>query len=323
MAVAWADVEAGLLGNPELSTTVRAVAWKQTRLGALVTPGDDLYLGRKSGDTIGFRLMGRIPGLADTPLNEFQKIPMAKPPSYEATAIVYRRGLAVPWTGLREDLDRLDVEAPIMWALRENSARTHNKLIYDALVAGRSFTYVATGAATNVVKTDGTVADNSAAAFSAWHARRVRLVMSKYNVPFADGENYLSVISPTMYTNLFDDVGTNGFVDVKKYADGGAEGIMDGEVGSYMGTRYVVDNNTDILPDAVGTGSAFGTGFFAGLDACREVVVYPMELYANMNLSGDFGQQKAVAWLSLLTYKTVWMYATHGQGAVLHYTSLT
>jgi N4-gp56 family major capsid protein len=210
-----------------------------------------------------------------------------------------------------------------MWALRENSARTHNKLIYDALVAGRLFTYVATGATTNEIKTDGTVASNSSAPYSAWHARRVRLTMSKYNVPFADGENYLAVISPTMYTNLFDDIGVNGFVDVKKYADGGAEGVMDGEIGTYMGTRYVVDNNTDILPDAVGDASAFGTGFFAGLDACREVVVYPMELYANLNLSGDFGQQRAVAWLSLLSYKAIWIYASHGQGAVLHYTSLT
>lgn len=322
MSISWTEIEAGIFGNPKLSNEARVVAFKQTRMYELVTPSEDFYLGRQSGDTIGFRIVGRIAQLADTPLGEFQKIPLTKPPQYEATAVVYRRGIGVPWTGLREDLDRLDIESMVVQSLKENSARTHNKVIYDALVAGRSYTYVATGATTNAILSDGTVGVNSAAPFSAWHARKISLFLQKENMPYADGKAYHSVISPTMYMNMLEDsTAISGFVDIKRYSDGGADGLLEGEVGSYMGVRYMVDN--DAIPDAVGTGSAYGSGFFCGMDACREVPVYPMHLLANMNLGGDFGQQKAIAWLSMLTYKTVWIKASHTQGSVLHYTSLT
>jgi len=108
---------------------------------------------------------------------------------------------------------------------------------------------------------------------------------------------------------------------MKKYAPGGADGLLEGEIGSYMKIRIMEDNHTAVLPDAIGASSLYGSGFVCGFDACREILVYPMELLANTNLGGDFGQQKAIAWLSLLAYKTVWNYTSHGQGAVCHYTS--
>jgi N4-gp56 family major capsid protein len=322
MALSWTEIESGIYGNPKLSMDVRMIAFKQTRMYELVTPSEDFYLGRNSGDTIGFRIVGRISQLADSPLGEFQKIPLTKPPEFESTAVVYRRGIGVPWTGVREDLDRLDVESLVVQSLKENSARTHNKVIYDAAVAGRSYTYVATGAATADIRNDGTVASNAAAPYTAWHARRISLYLQKVNMPYADGKAYHAVVSPTMHMNLLEDSSNvTGFVDIKRYSDGGADGLLEGEVGTYMGVRYIVDN--DVMPDAVGTGQAFGTGFFAGLDALREIPVYPMHLLANMNLGGDFGQQKAVAWLSMISYKSVWVHSAHGQGSLLHYTSLT
>jgi N4-gp56 family major capsid protein len=321
MSISWTELSGGIYVNPELSSQARHVAAYSTRLYDLVTPADDFFLGRKHGDTIGFKLFGRIAGTSETGLGEFQKIPMATMPQYEVTATVARRGIAVPWTGLREDLDRLSVEDAVIHGLKEHSQRTHEKVIYDALVAGRSFTYVALTASTQQVRTDGTVISSANANFSAYHARRVKLTLTQYNTPFADGSNYLAVVSPTMWMNFFDDVGVNGYVDVKKYAGGGADGVMNGEVGSYQGIRFIEDNTTTILPDAIGTGTAYGSGFFVGADAVREIPVYPMQLLANTNLSGDFGQQKAIAWLSLMAYKTVWNYTTHGQGVVLHYTS--
>lgn len=322
MGLAWADIEGGIYGNPELSKQARFQASLMTRFNELVTPADDFYLGKHSGDTIGFRLVGRLTGVGTTALGEYQKVPMVKPPTYDATAVVYRRGVAIPWTGVREDLDRLDVEDTVIHSLKEHSARTHNKLISDALTAGRSFTYVAKTATTNDINDDGTVTDQAAAAFSGWHARRIVKHLTKRNVPFADGKNYHAIISPTMKNDLLDDdKAVTGFVDVKKYAGGGADGILEGEIGTYMSTRFIEDNDSTALPDEIGLNSNYGSGFWCGLDACREVPVYPMTLFANTNLGGDFAQQKAIAWLSMLTYKTVWIHATHGQGSVLHYTS--
>lgn len=321
MALSWAEIESGIYGNPELSLESRFVASKMTRLNELVTPGEDFYLGKQSGDTVGFRLVSGLTVDGTTALGEFQKIPMTKPTTYDATAIVYRRGVAIPWTGVREDLDRLDVEDTSVHALQEHSARTHNKLISDALIAGRSFCYTPTSSSAANFTTNGTPSGTMAANYSAFHARQITKQLLKYNVPHADGEYYHAAISPTMYMNLFDDVGVNGFVDVKKYSPGGADGAMSGEVGTYMQVRYIVDNDSNALADGIGSGSAYGSGIFCGLDACREVVVYPMQLLVNMNLGGDFGQQKAIAWLSFLTYKTVWIYASHTQGVVLHYTT--
>lgn len=322
MSISWAELSGGIYVNPELSSEARHVSAYSTRLYDLVTPAADFFLGRKHGDTIGFKLFGRIAGTSETALGEFQKVPMATMPQYEVTAQVSRRGIAVPWTGLREDLDRITVEDAVIHGLKEHSQRTHEKVIYDALVAGRSGTYVMeAGGATFTKTSDGTVAATAGAKFSAFAARQAKLDLTKKNTPFADGSNYLCVCSPTMWMNFFDDVGVNGYVDVKKYASGGAEGVMNGEVGTYMGIRFIEDNTTSILPDAIGTSSLYGSGFFVGADACREIPVYPMQLLANTNLSGDFGQQKAIAWLSLLTYKTVWNYTSHGQGTVWHYTS--
>lgn len=319
MSMSWSEIESGILGNPELSDEARFIATKMMKLYELVTPATDFALGKKSGDTVGFELVGRIAGTSETPLSEFQKIPMGTLPRYEATGQVYQRGISLPWTQLREDLDRITVEDKVVHALKEHSARTHNKVIYDALVSGRSFTYVATGAATKAFLTTGSVAATAAAAYTAYHARQIRLQMKKYNMPPADGTNYHAVVSPTMYMNLFDDVGVNGWVDVKKYAAGGADGVLNGEVGMYQNTRYIEDN--DALPDAIGTGSAYGSGFFAGYDACREISVYPMQLVYNGNLGGDFGRQKAMAWVSLIGMKVPWIYNSHGQGSLLHYTS--
>lgn len=316
--LSWAEVDATTYGNPELSTKARFISDYEMALFDAVTPGEDFYLGKQSGDSVAFRLYGRISGTGTTPLTEFQKVPMTSIPSYVGSATVYRRGIAVPWTGLREDLDRLDTESSVVWGLRDHSARTHNELIYNELVASRSWCYNATTSSTYGFQ-ETSPAGAAGAAFSLFHARKIALQLSKQNVPFADGKMYHAFISPTMHNNLFDDTGANGFVDVAKYANAGADGILNGEVGKLMNVRYSVDNH--IIPDAIGTGSAFGSGFFLGFDAVREVIVYPMQLLANMNLGGDFGQQKAIAWLSLLAYKVAWIKASHGQGTVVHYTS--
>lgn len=320
MSLSWAEVESGIYGNPELSDELRFQATKKMRCYDLVTPASDFALGKNSGDTIGFKLAGRISGTATTALSEFVPVPMYTIPQYEVSFTVYQYGIAVPWTGLREDLDRLSVEDLTMHALKEHSARTHNALIYNALVAGRSFCYSATGAATFTLTTNGTPSGTAAAGFSLYHARKIRLNLVKYNVPPADGENYHAVCSPTVIDGLLGDGSSanSGYIDVAKYA-GKADGILNGEVGMVQKLRLVEDN--DVMPDAIGSGSAFGSMFVVGFDACREVMVYPMQILINTNLGGDFGRQKAAAWLSLLGYKTPWIYTTHGQGTVLHYTT--
>lgn len=322
MSLFWDDLSGGYFANPELSKQARIVASKQSRFYDVVTPGEDLHLGKNSGDSVAFKMWGRITGTATTALSENQKVPMVTPPEYTATAQVYQRGIAVPWSGLRQDLDRLDVESTVVHLLKEHSSRTHNQLIYDALIANRSFCYVATSATAKSITDNGTPSGTAASNLNGFHARQIALHMNKRNTPYFDGENYVLIGSPTLISGMFEDsTAVTGFVEVKKYTSS-ADGLLNGEVGQYHNLRMVKDN--DVLGgslDAIGSSSLYGSGVVCGLDACREIMVKPMELIAQMNLGGDFGRQNAIAWLSLLGYKTVWNYTSHGQGAVMHITS--
>lgn len=325
MSHSWSDIEGGYYGNPELSEQIRFAASKQMRFNDVIDKASDFAIGKKAGDSVAFTLFGPIATTSTTALNEYQKLPMKKLARYEGTAVVYRYGVAVGWTGLREDLDRLDVQTPIIHALKRNAAETENQLQYEAAIAGRSFCYVALGAGSTPGThynwtTNGTPSGTAATKFTAQHARNVARQMSDVNVPTFDGENYVAVIGTGMYFDIFDDIGTNGFVDVKKYASGGAEGVLEGEFGSYFNTRYVRDNH--IVKNNIGSGTAYGEGFFFGGESIKEALVSPFELKANLNLGAGFGEQKAIAWTMIKGYKGgMWDYTTHGQGTIVHYTS--
>lgn len=321
MPQTWNTIEGTIYGNPELSKSARIIAHKLMTLLDAVDPAGEFNLGKKSGDKVGFRLVGRLSTLATTPLPETDTVPFQKPPIYHGTGQVNRYATAIPWTGVRDDLDRLDTEDTNIVTLRDHSARTHNKLINDVLVAGRSFTYVATGTAgspTNAFLTDATVAATSTRNFQLYDARKLKYYATKYNIPPADGRNYFFYGSPQVEDGLNSDVQDQGWVDVQKYAPSGAEGALQGEIGRIQRMRFAIDN--DVIADDAGSNN-LGSGFLLGEEACREMMVYPSHFRVNLNLGGDFANQQAICWQSLLGYKVVWNYTSHGQGSIIHFTS--
>ena len=319
--LSWGELSGTTFANPELSNQSHQLSALSSSFYEITTPAGDLALGKNHGDSVALKIIGRISGTATSALPENQKVPMVYPPEYTVSTTVLQRGTAIPWTGLRSDLDRLDVESNSIRALRDHSSRTHNALIKNEAASGRSFTYVCTASGTGTFLADGSVAATAGANPNAFHYRDMRRQLEKKNTPPADGKNFLAIISPTAYWSglLGDSTAVTGFVDVAKYGSQ-VDGILAGEVGQFMGFRFMKNDN-DVLEDGIGTGSAFGSGFVFGLDAIREVTVYPMELRACMDLGQDFGRQKAIAWLSLLAFKTVYNYTAHGEGRTLHITS--
>lgn len=313
----WSSIGSTIYGNPKLSSQARMINEKVTRLLELVSPSKEFYIGKKSGDSVGMRVVGRIPGTADSPIVEGDTVPFGDPPEYHITGQVYRYAHAIAWTGEREDLDRLDNQSTYVKALREHNSRTINKLIYDELVSGRSYTYVPTAAATGEFRTDGSfnseVADSP---LSFWHAQNIVKNLIKNNVPFFDGENYLAALSTTAKFNVAMDTQSGGWIDVKKYAASGAEGVLQNEVGTVGQIRCILDN--DVVDDGVGTSSLYGSGFVVGDEGIHEMQVYPMEFRYNDNLGGDFGNLAGVAWQMLLGYKSIWNHTAHGVGGVCH-----
>lgn len=329
MSQNWtADVSGTNYGNPELSKQELTLAYKQMRLVDAVTPAKEYALGKQSGDKVAWRILGRISGVATTALAEYQKVPFAKPPEYHASATVSRYATAIAVTQLRRDLDRIDVDEANIRVLRDHLARTHNRLIWTALKNGRSFSYVPTGSASSpthaFAATSSMPANDAARNPLLFDFRKIARYFETYNVPTADGEGYFCFCSPIFKEGVLSDTGANGFVDVKKYASGGAEGILNGEIGTVHGFRLVMDNdamNQSGVSEGIGSGSVFGTAFFLGADACKEVSVYPPHFRLKTDLSNDFNNQSGVAWQSLLTYAVEKSYASHGEGSILHFAS--
>jgi N4-gp56 family major capsid protein len=322
MSQTWNSIEGSIYGNAELSRQSRLIALKKTKLLDAVDPAGEFRLGRKSGDKVGFRLVGRLANTAHTALAESDTVPFDKPPIYHGTGQVFRYAQAIPWTGTRDDLDRLDVKETNIATLRDHAARTINKIIYDVLVAGRSFTYVATGtdaSPTHAWLDDGTVSASAASNYSLFHARKIKLRANQNNIPPADGDNYFFYGSPRIEDGIFNDTGGNGWVDVAKYDPARVQGVLEGEIGKFSKLRHVIDN--DVIADNIGGSNDLGSGFILGEEAVKEIMVYPVHFRVNMNVGGDFGNLQAIAWQAMLGYKVVWNYTSHGQGSVIHYTS--
>lgn len=313
----WTNVVGTVYQNEELSKKVRVQSDKNTKLSALVSPAEDLFLGKKSGDSVALRLVGRISDSGATALGEFTPVPYSTIPEYYLTATVSRYARAVAWTGSRQDLDRMNEKDKVVERLGEHHSRTVNTLIYNQLVSGRSFCYQPTTATAGTFKDDGTSAGAPAAAMNLWHLQEVSKQLSTRNTPFVDGNNYLSCINPTIKMNILMDTASGGFVDVKKYAPGGVEGVFKNEIGSVCNIRFFEDNSGDLVNG--GASSAFGSGFLVGYDAIREVPVYPMHLRYNGNVGDDFGNQQAICWQMMCTWKSIWNYTAHGQGGILHF----
>lgn len=307
----WSQVQGTVYANEQLSKKLRVISEKATKCAALVQPAEDLNLGKKAGESVALRLMGRISDSGTTALGETTPVPFSRIPEYYLTATVQRYARAVAWTGSMQDLDRMDVKDKTIKALGEHHARTVNAIVYAALVAGRSFAYRPTGATAGTFNTDGTSAGAPGAAMSLWHMQNVSKNLVKNNTPYADGNNYLAVISPTIKFNIIQDTTPGGWTDVKKYAPGGVEGVLKNELGSMSNIRFFEDN--DALVD-----STYGSGFVVGYDAIREVPVYPMHLRFNGNVGDDFGNQQAICWQMLCTWKAIWNFTAHGQGGICH-----
>ena len=321
MPQTWNSIESSIYGNAELSNRARMIAYKKMTLLDAVEPAGEFALGRKSGDTVGFRLVGRLTTLATTALLETQTVPFQTPPVYHGTAVVARYATAIPWTGTRADLDRLDVEDTNIRTLRDHSARTHNSLINTALVNGRSFTYVCTGSTaspTHAWLDDGTVAGTAARNPQLYDLRKLKLRAVQNNIPPADGKSYWLYGSPQVEDGIISQTDDQSWTDIAKYGPSGSEGVLRGEIGMISSIRVAIDN--DVIDDSAGA-TSYGSGFLLGEEAVKEVMVYPSHFRANMNLGGDFGNQQALAWQSMLAYTVIWNYTSHGQGQVVHITS--
>lgn len=158
----------------------------------------------------------------------------------------YQAGRRVELTDLALEGNPLDLASIAAEKLAFNAMGTIDEYAGRKIAAGTNVLYAGTGnaARTDLVGTD--VVDGRL-------LRRAKQTMVGDNIPkFGDG-NYHSIVHPDVVFDIEDDTEIGGWIDASRYS--GSTPLMSGEIGKYMGIRFVESSNARIFAAGAGDGS--------------------------------------------------------------------
>jgi len=301
----------GYLSNNELSKAVRFVSQPTFRFRQFVEVKN--AKGRNRGDKLYFDKLQNV-GTAGTSLTETSTIPETNYTINQGTLTITEYGNAIPWTYKLETLSELDVNSTVITSLRNDLAK-----VLDS-VAGSQFTsaewkYVCTSGTTSVITTNGTFTASATADINAFHVRRIVLYFKTKNIrPYANTGDFVAIVSPEASYGIQADTASGGWITVSQYTVEYAQNIFNGEIGKFLGVRFVEETN--FLSNTVGNSSAYGEAIFFGADAVAEGVAVPEEIRAKIPL--DYGRDKGLAWYGLLGYQRIWSQSVDSEDHIIH-----
>mgnify|MGYP001060559294 CR=1 FL=1 len=160
--------------------------------------------------------------------------------------------------------------------------------------------YICASATSGTLTTNGTFAGTSTGNLNLYHLRQLRNQLKKWNVkPFDDG-SYACIASVAAIDGIQSDTSTGAWIDANRYA--GSKRLFTGEVGQLMGVRFIED--TAVMSNAVGNGSAYGEAVIFGRDTVMEGVALAEQI--RVDTPKDFGRDRGVCWYWLGGFKLVW-----------------
>jgi len=253
--------------------------------------------GRNKGSVVEIEKYQKLTTATST-ISELQSLPMQKP-------TVNEYGNGVSYTKKSQTLAEYSVDETLKKILAMNVAESMDK------VAGTEFQnadvfYTPTSATAGTLDKDGTVSTNAGASIGAAHIRDIIRNLKTDNVPKWDGNSYLAVLSAFAMAKLFEDTQTGGIIDLHKYDR--PENLINGEIGSYFGMRFVEENN--VLSNTIGGSAHNGEGIVLGFEPVVEALVEPE---ATMVESWDFDRFTGIAWNALTGFKKVWTNSTDSE----------
>jgi N4-gp56 family major capsid protein len=205
--------------------------------------GKKAVLPRHHGNTISWRkfLKFKIPtaplteGVTPEPLNKMQPV--------EFNAKLKQYGDYIEITDLLdfEGIDPILTEASE--AFGEQIAETKDALIRKVLLEGINVYFGGKKTSRDALTAKDTLTLDD--------LNRMKTIMRKYNVKPVENGKYLLLVSPEVQYDLIALTNeTNSFIDIAKYAK--TESILDGEVGTILGFKIIVDNFTSSVENASG-----------------------------------------------------------------------
>ncbi len=304
--------QGGYFSQPFLSDRLRTVAQPIFRLRQFCEPRE--AVGRNRGDKFLFDKIKNVQTQGG-PLAETSPIPATVFTVNQGQVTMTEYGNSVTYTGKLDELSQFGLPSLVEEALRNDMVKTLEAAA-GAEFTGTEYTAVCTGTGVTFT-TNGTPGATAASNLTGAHVRQIVDWMKIRNVPRWDGLNYICVTSVVARSGLFSDTAAGGWVDVSKYTPEYASNVVNGEVGTYYGTRFIEE--TGFLSNSIGTGGQYGQALFFGGDSVYEAVAVPEEI--RIKVSTDYGRDLGIAWYAILGFKRVWDYAADGEQHIVFVTS--
>ena len=260
--------------------------------------------GRNKGSVVEIEKYQKLAKATGT-ISELQSLPMQKPNVGFVQATIAEYGNGVSYTKKSQTLAEYSVDETLKKILAMNVAESMDQ------VAGTEFQnadvfYTPTSTSAGTLDKDGTVSTSAGASITAAHIRDLIRNLKTDNVPKWDGNSYLAILSAFAMAKLFEDTATGGIVDLHKYDQ--PENLINGEIGSYFGMRFVEENN--VLSNTIGGSAHNGEGIICGFEPVVEALVEPESTMAE---SWDFNRFTGIAWNALTGFKKVWTNSTDSE----------
>lgn len=197
----------------------------------------------------------------------------------------------MPWTGKLEVLSQEGVRNLVVKALKNDQVKVLDSAV-EAQMDACKLRYVSSTTTSGNWTTNGTATQTATTNMNAYHWKTMVDYLLAANVPPADGENYMAILTVTAARGIHDDL-----EDVWKYT----KYPVNGEIGSYYKCRAVRETNS--MDNAIGASNITGEGYFFGDDAVMEAVALPEEIRYEEE---DFGRSKRLAWYAILGFQIIW-----------------
>ena len=191
------DSQGGFLTTPELSRKIREAAQPMCRFRQFVRPEEDF--GRNMGDELDFTKVSDVatPGRK---VSELETVPTSQITVFKDKVTADEYSLAIDYTWKLEILAKLDINSPVISALKNDMAKVLDKAA-SLEFRDTDLVYVPYGTNSNkqyVLYTNATVTpitQVSTRGMSIWDVKNlIDLMKSTYKMPKFDGTNYMSSV---------------------------------------------------------------------------------------------------------------------------------
>lgn len=260
--------------------------------------------GKGRGQSVLFDRVSNISTAGGT-LVETATIPRHNIVIGQGTMTVTEWGNAIGNTLKLNLLSEFSVDNATHRALRNDMVKVlDNAVATQFLDTVAKYVCLTSTSGTLTTATTGTAGGTAVSNLNRFHVRAITDQLDKWNVERFDDGDFVCISSINAISGIKDETTAGGWIDASRYA--GSKRLWKGEVGEYLGVRFVQENHC--LSNAIGTGGVYGEAAFFGRDTVMEAIALPEEIRADT--PQDFGRSLAVAWLAILGFKIIWTSVT-------------